>query len=41
LVTQESEEGLKTIDLTIKAEGIVASAFYLLKANYKASLEAI
>jgi hypothetical protein len=29
LVTQESEEELKEIDLTIKAEGIIASAFYL------------
>ncbi len=41
LVTQESEEEPKTIDLTIKAEGIIASAFYLLKANYKTSLEAV
>jgi len=29
LVTQESEKELKEIDLTIKAEGISASAFYL------------
>jgi hypothetical protein len=26
---QESEERFKTIDLTIEAEGIIASAFYL------------
>jgi hypothetical protein len=30
LVTQEFDEERKTIDLTIKAEGIIASAFYLL-----------
>jgi hypothetical protein len=30
LVTQGFEEEPKTIDLTIKAEGIIASAFYLL-----------
>ena len=35
LVTQESEEEPKTIDLTIKAEGIIASAFYLLNAHLK------
>jgi hypothetical protein len=29
LVTQEFDEERKTIDLTIKAEGIIASAFYL------------
>lgn len=26
---QESEERFKTIDLTIEAEGVIASAFYL------------
>ena len=29
LVTLGSEEEFQTIDLTIKAEGIIASAFYL------------
>jgi len=38
LVTQESEEGLKTIDLTIKAEGIATSAFYLVSHLERSNL---